>query len=143
MGRADRVDLVTAGCSSRAVGLRDGRGSRPPQGDGDSWARVSAERDRIVAISRPPAAENSQSAAAARGAPASASATLDMLVRMVADAAAAAHEDHADVGDVDHRHAVMPGTARQLEHADSLRRDRLRHLRLQPGRARHGAGSHG
>src|SRR5438270_1196465 len=41
---------------------------------------------------------------------------LDMLIGMVADAAAAAHEDHADIGDVDHRHAVMPRPARQLEH---------------------------
>jgi hypothetical protein len=33
---------------------------------------------------------------------------FDMLAGMVADAAAASHEDHADLGDVDHRHAVMP-----------------------------------
>ena len=64
---------------------------------------------------------------------------IDMLVRMVADAATASHEQHADVGDVDHRHAVMAGAARQFEHGIAFRRDGCRHLRLQPRRARHGA----
>ena len=53
---------------------------------------------------------------------------VDMLVRMMADAAAAAHEDHRDVGDVDHRHAVMPGPARQFEDAIALAGDGFRHL---------------
>ena len=64
---------------------------------------------------------------------------FDMLVRMVADAATASHEQHGDIGDVDHRHAVMAGPARQFEHAVAFRRDGVCHLRLQPGRARHGA----
>ena len=58
---------------------------------------------------------------------------FDMLVGMMADAAAAAHEHHADIGDVDHRHAVMPCPARQFEHAKTLRRNGFRHLALQPG----------
>ena len=48
---------------------------------------------------------------------------VDMLVGMMADAAAAAHEQHADIGDVDHRHAVMPCPARQFERAKAFRRD--------------------
>ena len=64
---------------------------------------------------------------------------LDMLVRMMADAAAAAHEHHGDIGDVDHRHAVMPCPARQLEDAKTFCRDGFGHLDLQPGRAGHGA----
>ena len=62
-----------------------------------------------------------------------------MLVGVMADAAAAADEHHGDVGDVDHGHAVMPGPARQLEYRKTFRRDRLRDLGLQPGRARRGA----
>ena len=62
-----------------------------------------------------------------------------MLGRVMADAAAAAHEDHADIGDVDHRHAVMPCPARQFEHAITFGGDRFRDLRFQPGRAGHGA----
>ena len=64
---------------------------------------------------------------------------LDMLVGMMADAAAAAHEHHRDIGDVDHRHAVMPRPARQFEHAKTFCRDGFGDLRLQPGRAGHGA----
>ena len=57
----------------------------------------------------------------------------------MADAAAASHEHHADIGDVDHRHAVMPCPARQLEHAIALAGNGLRDLALQPRRAGHGA----
>ena len=64
---------------------------------------------------------------------------LDMLGRIMADAAAAAHEQHGDVSDVDHRHAVMPCPARQFEHAISFRGNGFRHLRFQPWRAGHGA----
>src|SRR3954454_7239870 len=64
---------------------------------------------------------------------------LDMLVGVMADAAATTDEDHADVGNVDHGHAVMPGPARQLEHGKTLRLDRLRDLLLEPGRAGRGA----
>jgi hypothetical protein len=64
---------------------------------------------------------------------------LDMLVRVMADAAAATDEDHADIGDVDHRHAVMPGSALQLEHAKAFGSDCVCDLRLQPGRAGRGA----
>ena len=39
-----------------------------------------------------------------------------MLVGVMADAAAAADEDHAGIGDIDHGHAVMAGAARQLEY---------------------------
>ena len=41
---------------------------------------------------------------------------LDMLVGVMADAAATANEDHADVRDVDHRHTVVPCPARQSEY---------------------------
>ena len=51
---------------------------------------------------------------------------LDVLGRMMADAAAATHEQHGDVGNVDHGHAVMPGPARQFEYAMPFRRDRSR-----------------
>src|SRR3954468_15241211 len=51
---------------------------------------------------------------------------IDMLVRMMADAAAAAHEQHGDVGYVDHRHAIMPCPARQLEHATVFASDGFR-----------------
>ena len=54
-----------------------------------------------------------------------------MLVGMVADAAAAAHEHHADIGDVDHRHAVMPCPARQFEHAKTFARRPLRDIWLR------------
>ena len=50
---------------------------------------------------------------------------LDMLGRVMADAATAAHEQHGDVGDVDHRHAVMPRPARQFEHAIAFGRNRF------------------
>src|SRR4030088_2337141 len=62
-----------------------------------------------------------------------------MLVRMMADAAAASHEHHGDVGDVDHRHAVVPGPARQFEHAKTLGGNGVRHLALEPRRAWYGA----
>src|SRR5258708_4252428 len=45
---------------------------------------------------------------------------IDMLVGMMADAAPAADEHHGDIGDVDHRHAVMACPARQFEHAKAL-----------------------
>src|SRR3954464_16027342 len=64
---------------------------------------------------------------------------LDMLVRVMADAAAAADEDHADIGNVDHGHAVMPGPARQLEHGKTFGFDRLRDLLLEPRCAGRGA----
>jgi len=35
-------------CNSRAVAVRDGRGSRPPQGDGERHACASISRDRAV-----------------------------------------------------------------------------------------------
>src|SRR5882762_6572195 len=60
---------------------------------------------------------------------------FDMFVRVMADAAAAAHEDHADIGDVDHRHAVMPCPARQFEDTKAFGRDGVGELRLQPWRA--------
>src|SRR5580658_1042071 len=63
---------------------------------------------------------------------------LDMLVRMMADAATAAHEHHADIGKVDHGHAVMPGPARQFEHAIALAGNGLRYLAPEPWRAGHG-----
>ena len=62
-----------------------------------------------------------------------------MLGGIVADAAAAAHEDHADIGDVDHRHAVMAGAAWQFMDLKTFGGDGLGHLPLQPRRARHGA----
>jgi len=52
-----------------------------------------------------------------------------MFVRMMADAAAATHEDHADIGNVDHRHAVVPRPARQLECAQALLGNGVRNLR--------------
>src|SRR5450755_1891244 len=64
---------------------------------------------------------------------------FDMLVGMMADAAAAPHEHHGDIGDVDHRHAVVPRPARQFEHTITLPCNGLRHLALEPGSARHGA----
>src|ERR1700736_5587371 len=64
---------------------------------------------------------------------------FDMLVGVVADTTAAAHEDHADIGDVDHRHAVMARAARQFEHAKTFARNGLRDLGSQPRRAWHGA----
>src|SRR3954469_17711382 len=64
---------------------------------------------------------------------------IDVLVRMMADAAAAAHEQHGDIGGVNHRHAVMPRPTGQLEHAKSFLRNGFRYLRLQPWRAGHGA----
>src|SRR5450631_1505078 len=64
---------------------------------------------------------------------------FDMLVGMMADAAAAPHEHHGDIGDVDHRHAVVPCPARQFEHTMTLPCNGLRHLALEPGSARHGA----
>ena len=57
----------------------------------------------------------------------------------MADAAAAADEDHADIGDVDHGHAVVAGAARQLERRKTLGSNGLRDLRLQPGGTGHGA----
>src|SRR5258705_2373011 len=45
---------------------------------------------------------------------------IDMLVRMVADPAAASHEQHRHVGDVDHRHAVVTGPAWQFKHPMAL-----------------------
>src|SRR5437879_4097666 len=48
---------------------------------------------------------------------------LDMLIRMMADTAAAADEDHADIGDIDHRHAVVPCSARQLENRKAFHSD--------------------
>ena len=59
-----------------------------------------------------------------------------MLVRMMTDAASAPHEQHGDVGDVDHRHPVMAGPARQFEDAKSLR---CRLLGPEPWRAGHRA----
>jgi hypothetical protein len=64
---------------------------------------------------------------------------LDVFVRMMADAAAAAHEQHGDVGNIDHGHAVMPGPARQFEHAMTFRRDGRRQLAPEPRRAGYGA----
>ena len=64
---------------------------------------------------------------------------FDMLGGVVADAATAAHEHHADIGDVDHRHAVMARAARQFIYPKTFGGDGLGHLRLQPRRARHGA----
>src|SRR3984893_18549894 len=64
---------------------------------------------------------------------------FDMLVGVVADTAAATHEDHADIGDVDHRHAVMARAARQFEHTKTLPRNGLRDFGSQPRRAWHGA----
>ena len=57
----------------------------------------------------------------------------------MADAAAAAHEQHGDVGNIDHGHAVMPRPARQFEHGIGFGRNRFRHLRFQPWRAGHSA----
>ena len=64
---------------------------------------------------------------------------FDMFVGVMADAAAAAHENHADIGDIDHGHAIMPCPARQFEHAKALTRNCFRQLGLEPRRARHGA----
>src|SRR5712691_8195964 len=58
---------------------------------------------------------------------------------MMADPAAAAHEHHRHVRDVDHRHPVMAGAAREFEDAIALARDGIRHLPSEPGRAGHGA----
>jgi hypothetical protein len=57
----------------------------------------------------------------------------------ISDAATAAHEQHRNIGDVDHRHAVVARSAWQLERAKPLRRDGLRHLAIQPWRALHAA----
>ncbi len=57
----------------------------------------------------------------------------------MADPAAAAHEHHRHVRDVDHRHAVVAGAARELEDAIALARDGIRQLPSEPRRAGHGA----
>ena len=61
-----------------------------------------------------------------------------MFIGMMADAATASHEDHTDIGDIDHGHPVMPGAARQFEDAIALGRNGVADLTLQPVRAGHG-----
>src|SRR5689334_17541304 len=62
-----------------------------------------------------------------------------MFARMMADAATASHEDHADVGDVDHSHPVMPGAAWQFDDTTALSCNRVGNLALQPVGAGHRA----
>ena len=53
----------------------------------------------------------------------------------MADAALAAHEQHADIGQIDERHAIVTGSAREFAHRQSLRGNRLADLFHQPRRA--------
>src|ERR1700733_8158695 len=82
--------------------------SLAPQDDGEN---VQTEIRRALAVRAEVFDQPQQHARAGIGV-----GDLDMLVGMVADAAAAAHEHHRDIGDIDHRHAVMTGPAWQFEH---------------------------
>src|SRR5216684_1156363 len=59
----------------------------------------------------------------------------DRFRRVMADAALAAHEQHADIGQIDERHAIVTGSAREFAHRQSLRGNRSADLFHQPRRA--------
>src|ERR1700759_5671963 len=57
---------------------------------------------------------------------------LNMLVGVMADAAAAGDQDHSHIGDVDHGHAVMASSAREFEWRNAFGGDGVGYLGLEP-----------
>src|ERR1700682_1309493 len=58
----------------------------------------------------------------------------DRFRRVMADATLAAYEQHADIGQIEERHAIVTGSAREFAHRQSLRGNRLADLFHQPWR---------